>query len=431
MAITQIQMGGRSAAGQGKGGNIMSFLLEMMSIEERSKHTDILKEQTAISREHLGIAKAEDVRAQETYETGKPLRKAKAEVTQDRYLSHQLLEQAKRALAVAKTTGNEGNIKTTRQKVRQMQKLQSASPSAFETIAFADELYKKSMGENKALMGQIYELDAANKNTMSQLELTKQRYAAKDAMQGNIEQILTTYGEGMTGADAAAALKLSRQGDYDGAFAMLQRLSTGAAVGKNVFEFSKLATSDQQRFSEQTQGLLASAEARGQSQSLLPELRFVNRDTLMPFDAVREIMTRGEAEQRGMLKAWEDATVIDPTKLDNSDTGDADKSTSKSVKKTSGSFVGAPIGMTDNQLRANDVGFRGSSAGMSSPYKSPTQRNTVKKAADEKVKKITPAGGKDGGKAEKVRVINPDGTAGWIPADQLEAALKAGYKRLE
>lgn len=322
MAVTQIQMGRRSAGGS----QISDFLIGLMSIEERREYTAAMKERSGVAREQLGMA-------QEEFAATKPQREEAAFVSKERLgmlkgtlLLDREIAKTQRAYDVSKQAGNVSEQALTARHLSTLKKSKKYAPITTEWGFFQKEQSARATAENKALMGQVYELNAAYKNIESQLSLVERQRAAKDAMRGNILSTLSTFGKGASAADAVLAMRSVEAGDMAGASNILQRLSTGAAVGENVFEFSKLTSDDQVRYSQKTQGMLMAMETRGISQNLLPEMRLVTKDVQWPRANISEIMTRTEAESRGLIDEWNLASKIDPTKY-------VDKDKTKTVKE--------------------------------------------------------------------------------------------------
>ena len=398
MAVTVIPADVEST----RGNDLLDFVLQMSSLAEKKEFRKVQQQQVNISKGRLNLDT-------DVFAATKPQREEAAFASKTRLgflkgltLTNKRIAEATRAMKVASTTGDKDTWHNNRLLLKELKASQAASPITTEWGFFQKEMSAKADAENKALMGQVFELNAAYKNMSSQLDLVERQRAAKDAMRGDIRKALNTFGKEATAADAVAAIERVEAGDIAGAYAILQRLSAGAAVGEDVFKISNLSTDDQMVFSPQLRAMLQSMEAKGQSQAMIPELRRVTKDVQWPMSNIDTIMIKEEAKQRGLLNEWDDAPIMDPTKFKSGfKTDDADKKQSSRANKST------PI-TTPADVRPK----------------------SVKEIANERAKKVKPAGSKKSNEAKRVRVVSPDGTAGWIPADQLEAALREGYKRI-
>jgi len=291
-------------------GDILNFLLQMSSAEDRKRYYADVEKRTGIAERQLGIAEA-------GWEAGKPLRKEAALISKGRrktieglMLTEKQLAIARRTLATSIAYGDKDTADASRFMVNKLDKIKKASPIALETILFADELYKDSRAQNDLQRQQIFSLDQAFKTFQLQAGFEKQyRGSMYDAIMKNLTASNIDAG--------TAAMGALRDGNMEMYGKMVSSMKATAAKVKMEPEARKFRASEMfsnviEQFGPGTWQQMLSAEV---AKLPYPEVRPVSTDVKWPLGNIQNIMTREEAKSAGAEPQWLESKPIDLEKV--------------------------------------------------------------------------------------------------------------------
>ncbi len=182
------------APAQQQTGNILQFLLDMSSLEERKEYRKTQDRYTDIAEASLGLKQKE-------FAAGKPARKEAALVSKGRrktikglMLTEKQLAQARRTLSTSIAYGDKDSAAASRFFINKLNKVKSASPIALETILFADELYKDSRAQLALSQQQVA---SANQGMQTLEMMMKQQNLIGNArLKGIADMVKQTGGAG-------------------------------------------------------------------------------------------------------------------------------------------------------------------------------------------------------------------------------------------
>ncbi len=352
---------------QSDSSDLMNFLLQMASHEERKGYREDQQARTQLAREQLNITKSAEVRAAGIYKAGAAERKGRKKLVKRFGRADKALAAAKREYAVAKTTGDVARQAETARTLSAVKALHGKSAEMFETILFADEIAKDSRAQLYLAQQQALLANQETQTTAKMFDLYKTQTSAKLNMVGNVGKMATGLGVRMTGEAIDAAL-----------------------AGQSATEIAKLLSTS------------AASEARERSEltrqgDWIDDADFTKADkekfdpaSLSEYsDAFRntgrgvETMTIARPkDQRRFF--WGDRTEMTLTRRGAIRVGAEDLYDSvKSKEVDKAKMLGAdPAKIREAQRGAGRWGSM------------PAKRKTVKELANEKAKKTTTAGGK-------------------------------------
>jgi len=370
------------APAQMQTGSVLDFLLQMSSLEERKKYRKVQERHVDVVEGQLGIAKKE-------WEAGKPARKEakvtaeyRTEAKEKLFLANRQREVLRRQLHKSIAYGDNDTADATRFLLKKVDNIIKDSPLAAEAMFFADEMGKDLRAQLALAQQQAFTANQTIDMMDKQFKYNMQRLGSQyNAVASAITPKNLPAG--------IAAMNAIQTGDDEMLGKMLSSMRATTAAGKREpeerkFTPSKLNAEVVAEFGSGTYQQMLVAEAANLP---YPDVRSVySTGGVFGFDW-RKILTREEAKAKGAEDEWLKATPIDLERM-------GDRIQPKQEAK-------------------------------------PDKKKTVKELAGEGAKKAKPAGSKKGEAKKTIRVISPDGVPGWIFEEQLEDALKQGYKQID
>jgi len=388
--------------------DLFNLFLQMSSLEERKKYTKIQADYAAMAKKELGMK-------EEVFEAGKTIRKEAALTAKGRteikkdvlqtYRTDKAIAEAQRKYDNAKQYGNLAAQASSAKVLSELKKSRKDVPMLVEWAFMAEEKGKEQTAQMQLQRQQVFQLDAMSKNLGVQLDTLKLQQAQKDALIGDTLSVIEGFTEGITAADALLTMNLAYAGDKAGVYSSLrsmgQKVVTGKGKDKVTGEIPKLQfKADVAAYEPSSISAIRAAAAGGATP---PDTMSVELyDEMGIFDWARDksrhiVFTMDKIKTLGLeSKIRPDGTL----RISDSDYDSILKGTYKTESKS---------------------------------QTVPVKKKTVKEIVSDKATKVTPAGTKTAKKpaGEKVRVVSPNGATGWIPREQLEDAIKQGYKRVE
>lgn len=345
---------------QGTSSELLNFLLQMSSLEERKEYRKMQEGYAKMAKEQLGMAR-------EVHEAEMPLRKEDAVTARGRMgikegllLTDKKIREAQRKYDVAKASGNTATQAVAARALKVLKDSRRDAPILMEWAFFAEEKGKEQTAENQLLRQQVFSASQETKAIMRMMDLYKMQTDAKLDMVRNTSKMATELGVHLTGEAVDAAL-----------------------AGQSATEISKILAPG--IAAEAGEGLEKARTGKWIDPADFTELERKKFDpwSLAEYsDAFRntgrgvETMTVPRPkDQRRFF--WKDENELTLTKKGAMRIGALDLWNAAKTK-------------ADNMVQPRSTGTM--------PYgrwgAMPAKKKTVKELADEKAKKVTPAGGK-------------------------------------
>ncbi len=353
------------------GSDILNFILQMASKEDRQDYLDVQKAQVRISREQLGISQAVESRAAKTFAAGKPIRKlAGVEAKGRKRLvkrfgrADQALDTAKREYDVAKTTGDLARQAETARTLSAVKALHGKSAEMFETILFADEIAKDSRAQ--LYLAQHGALAANQTVEMLRMQMVQNKARGDARLQGVTDMVKATGGTGgpalvdnidriLDPSQSIADITADLQSQISAA----KGEAAGAARQGDWIDPADFTKTEKEKFDPWSLAQYSDAYRNtGRGVETMTIARPKDQRRFWWRDNNEMTLTRKRAVEIGAGDLYDAAKGKEATKGETKE------------KKS----------------------FPGASAGMTYPYT--PKRKTVKELADEKAKKVKPTKGK-------------------------------------